>query len=52
MTRERLWKIAGTSKGGNPVHIKVRAADYFAARAKAKKTGMRIRDIVLEEEKP
>jgi len=44
---ERLWKITGTTKGGNAVRIKMRAAEYFEAREKARKTGMVICEIVL-----
>jgi hypothetical protein len=43
----KLWRIVGTSKGGNPVTIHVRAADYFEARRKARKARIVIRDIVL-----
>jgi hypothetical protein len=45
----KLWRIVGTSKSGNPVKITVRAADYFEARAKARKARIHVRDIVLIE---
>ena len=45
----RLWRITGTSKGGNPVRMTVRAADYFEALEKASRARVLVRDIVLQE---
>ncbi len=45
-----LWRVVGSSPGGNPVRVHIRADDYFEARAKGRKMRIRIRDIVLIEE--
>lgn len=43
----KLWRIIGTSKGGNAVCMHVRAADYFEARKKARQARVVVRDIAL-----
>jgi hypothetical protein len=48
---DKLWRIIGISKGGNPVRVVVRALDYFEACAKARRAHIIIRDVVLIEEK-
>jgi hypothetical protein len=45
----KLWRIVGTSKGGNPVTLTVLSSNYFKARQKAAQLGITIRDIVLQE---
>lgn len=51
-TTLRLWKIAGVSKSGHPVTVKVRAANHAEALKKAGSKGygvIRINDCVLQD---